>query len=221
MKRLIRPGPITLELPGGHPPVTYDAIDAHPAHKLAYVSDIEWQVQLAAKGISERDNRLMPKSVTTPEAFYKLMAAAALDAIGLPDLLQRLERAERELEIIQEAFGEADAKAKSARHQAITDDAASSESTIASILRGASTGRGPERIRIHDQRTGTLQTHPVQSETVDQRRRLSTVPSPVQRSGGTEPPVPSCQPAKRTARGSRSALAKFLAIARIRVRVIA
>jgi hypothetical protein len=41
----------------------------------------------------------MPRSVTTPKAFYKVMAGAALDAIDLPSLLGQLERANQELEI--------------------------------------------------------------------------------------------------------------------------
>jgi hypothetical protein len=61
------------------------------------VSDYEWLVELAAKGLAERDNHLMPKSVTTPEAFYKVMARAALDAAGLQALLEDLARAEQEL----------------------------------------------------------------------------------------------------------------------------
>ena len=40
-----------------------------PARRLLGVSDYEWLVELAAKGMAERDNHPMPKSVTTPEAF--------------------------------------------------------------------------------------------------------------------------------------------------------
>ncbi len=54
-------------------------------------------VKLAAKGMAERDNHLMPKSVTTPEEFYEIMARTALDAIGLQTLLEELARAEQEL----------------------------------------------------------------------------------------------------------------------------
>jgi hypothetical protein len=61
------------------------------------VSDYEWLVELAAKGMAERDNHPMPKSVTTPEAFYEIMARAALDVIGLQTLLEDLARAEQEL----------------------------------------------------------------------------------------------------------------------------
>ena len=49
--------------------------------------DLERCVAVAAKGMAERDNHPMPGSVTTPEAFYKVMAAAALDAIGPQALL--------------------------------------------------------------------------------------------------------------------------------------
>ena len=61
--------------------------------------DYEWHVEMAAKGMAERDNHPMPKSVTTPEAFYEVMAGAALDGIDLRALLERVARAERELEI--------------------------------------------------------------------------------------------------------------------------
>jgi hypothetical protein len=62
------------------------------------MSDYEWLVALAAKGMAERDNHPMPKSVTTPEAFYEVMARAALDAIGLQALLEELARAVQEVE---------------------------------------------------------------------------------------------------------------------------
>jgi len=68
------------------------------------VSDYEWHVELAAKGLAQRDTHSMPKSVTTPEGFYEVMADAALDAAGLRALLERLARAERGLEIIQDAL---------------------------------------------------------------------------------------------------------------------
>ena len=61
------------------------------------MSDYEWLVELAAKGMAERDNHPMPKSVTTPEAFYEIMARAALEAIGLRTLLEEFARAEQEL----------------------------------------------------------------------------------------------------------------------------
>ena len=61
------------------------------------MSDYEWLVELAAKGIAERDNHPMPKSVTTPEAFYEIIARAALDAIGVQALLEELAQAEQEL----------------------------------------------------------------------------------------------------------------------------
>jgi len=60
------------------------------------MSDYEWLVELAAKGMAERDNHPMPRSVTTPEAFYEVMARAALEAIGLQTLLEELARAEQE-----------------------------------------------------------------------------------------------------------------------------
>jgi hypothetical protein len=66
------------------------------------VSDYESLVELAAKGLAERDNHQMPKSVTTPEAFYEVMARAALDAVGLQALLEELARAEQELKNAEE-----------------------------------------------------------------------------------------------------------------------
>jgi hypothetical protein len=61
------------------------------------MSDYQSLVELAAKGMAERDNHPVPKSVTTPEAFYEIMASAALDAIGLQTLLEEFARAEQEL----------------------------------------------------------------------------------------------------------------------------
>jgi hypothetical protein len=81
------------------------------------VSAYEWLVELVARGLAERDNHPMPESVTTPEGFHEVTARAALDAIDLPALLERQARAERELEIANEALTEADAKAKNARHR--------------------------------------------------------------------------------------------------------
>ena len=79
--------------------------------------DYKRQVKLAAKGLAERDNHPMSKSVTTPEAFYEVMAGAALDAVGLRALLERLVRAERELEITQDLSRRTDADSKHARHR--------------------------------------------------------------------------------------------------------
>jgi hypothetical protein len=61
------------------------------------MSDYEWLVELAAKAMAERDNHPLPKSVTTPEAFYEVMARAALDAIGLQSLLEESAQAEQQL----------------------------------------------------------------------------------------------------------------------------
>ena len=108
------------------------AIDTQTALTLCLVLDYKQQVKLAAKGLADRDNHPMPMSVSTPEAFYEVMAAAVLDAIDLPALLERVTRAEQELEIIQEALSRADTEAKNARHQPITHGEASEESSIAS-----------------------------------------------------------------------------------------
>jgi len=70
---------------------------ASRARTLFVVSDYEVMVELAAKGMAERDNHPMPKSVTTPGAFYEVMARAALEAAGLRALLEDFARAEQEL----------------------------------------------------------------------------------------------------------------------------
>ena len=84
-------------------------------YSVLIVSDYEWMVQLAAKGLREHDNHPMPPSVTTAEAFYEVMAGAALDGIDLRALLERLARAEQELETIKEQLRQAEAKAEKAR----------------------------------------------------------------------------------------------------------
>jgi hypothetical protein len=61
------------------------------------MSDYEWMVELAGKAMAERDNHPLPKSVTTPDAFYEVMARAALDAIGLQSLLEESAQAHEEL----------------------------------------------------------------------------------------------------------------------------
>ncbi len=96
-------------------------------------SDYEWHVELAAKGLAQRDKYPMPPSVTTPEGFYELMAAAALDAAGLRDLLERVAGAERNLEGIQDALKQADANAKNARHRAMTDEKGPADPSISSF----------------------------------------------------------------------------------------
>lgn len=47
------------------------------------LSDFERYVQLAAQGLAKRDTYPLPTSVKTPEAFYSIMAFAALNATGL------------------------------------------------------------------------------------------------------------------------------------------
>ena len=78
-------------------------------------SDYHRYVKAAAKGMAKRDNHPMPGFVTTPEAFYEVMAAAALDAVGFKALLERLTRAVREPEITQEPSRRAGARSKHAR----------------------------------------------------------------------------------------------------------
>jgi hypothetical protein len=102
-----------------------------------FTRDYEWLVELAAKGLAERDNHAMPKSVTTPEAFYEVMARAALDAIGLPALLERVARAERKLRTTDEALkreramnGWAKAEAENGRLRAMVDETCSERSSV-------------------------------------------------------------------------------------------
>ena len=95
------------------------------------VSDYEWHVELAAKGLAQRDRYPMPPSVTTPEGFYEVMAGAALDATGLLDLLERVVRAERNLEAAQGALRQADAKVDNDRDRAMTHETAPSEPSTA------------------------------------------------------------------------------------------
>ena len=169
------------------------------------MSEYEWQVKLAAKGLAERAKRPIP--AMTDEAFYEIMAAAALDAIDLPALLKRVTGAERELEIIQEALRRADTEAKNARHKPMIDGEDSEESSLAAILRGASTSRGP--MRTDNLCPSPLPRDPEHSDPVDERRRLSAVSPPINRSGKTGPPPPPRKPPNRTARGSRRALVNF------------
>jgi hypothetical protein len=108
-----------------------------------FTRDYEWLVGLAAKGLTERDDHPMPKSVTTPEAFYEVMARAALDAIGLQALLERVARAERKLRITEEALkleraknGWDDAKAENARLRAMIDETRCVPSNITAMTPG-------------------------------------------------------------------------------------
>jgi hypothetical protein len=79
------------------------------------VSGYDQYVKVAAKGIAERDSHSMPESVTTPEAFYEVMAGAALDAVDFRTLVEQLARATREPGITQELFSGAGARSKHAR----------------------------------------------------------------------------------------------------------
>lgn len=99
-----------------------DRILAQTRHDAVSMPDYEWYVELGAKGMAQRDNHPMPKSVTTPEEFYEIMSAAALDAIGLRTLLSRLARAERELELTRDSLRKPEANAEHARHQRRSDE---------------------------------------------------------------------------------------------------
>ena len=170
------------------------------------MSDYEWQVKLAAKGLAERDNHPMPKSATTPAAFYEVMAAAALEAIDLPALLDRVTRAERDLEIMREAFTRADAEAKYARHKRMSEGEDSEESSIASMLRGAGANRGP--IGTHNPRPRPLPRDPEHNDAAEERRTSSLVPPPPNDERQSRPPPPTQprQPLHRTRRRSRRTL---------------
>jgi hypothetical protein len=91
---------------------------AAAARDQLFPSEYEWHVHLAAKGLAERDTYPMPKSVTTPQEFYEIMAGAALEATGLRALLDRAARAERELELLRDELEQGDAKAAMGRHVA-------------------------------------------------------------------------------------------------------
>ncbi len=91
---------------------------AAAARDQLFPSEYEWHVHLAAKGLAERDTYAMPKSITTPQEFYEIMAGAALEATGLRGLLDRAARAERELELLRDELEQGDAKAATGRHVA-------------------------------------------------------------------------------------------------------
>jgi len=186
-----------------HPRSTHESV----LHLLC-MSNYELQVKLGAKALAERDSHLMPISATTPEAFYELMAAAVLDAIDLPALLERVTRAERELEIIQQALRRADIEAATARHKAMTDGDASEDSSIASILRDSSMSGRPVRTQNPDPRP--LSRDPGQTGAVDKWRRASVLRPPLERSESMRPQPPPAPPprqppsrTRRMRRGSR------------------
>ena len=93
------------------------ALAALTRQDVVSASDYERYVKVAAKGMAERDNHPMPVSVTTPEAFYEVMAGAALDAVGFRALVERLTRAVREPEITREQLRRAEADSEHARHR--------------------------------------------------------------------------------------------------------
>jgi hypothetical protein len=176
-------------MPGAHALDRSDhlsAIDTTAALTLCLVLDYKQQVKIAAKGLAERDSHPMPEFVTTPEAFYEVMAAAVLDAIDLPALLERVAKAERELEIVQEALSRADSEAKNARHQPMTDGGAPEESSIAAILRGSSTSCGPRGSQAPC--AGPSPKHPEGNNAAAERRRSSAASRPLNRSRQTRPP---------------------------------
>ena len=91
------------------------ALAALSRQDVVSISGYHQYVKVAAKGMAERDNHSMPESVTTPEAFYEVMACAALDAVGFSALVERLARAMREPGITQESLRRAGARSKHAR----------------------------------------------------------------------------------------------------------
>ena len=98
------------------------------APRVAPVSEYERLVELAAKGLAERDNHPMPRSVTTPGEFYEVMAGAALDAIGLRELLDEVEasREQRELTVPADATVPVNADAAPLLGEELPDDPGSS-----------------------------------------------------------------------------------------------
>jgi hypothetical protein len=85
-------------------------------------SDFARYVEVAAKGMAERDSHPMPESVTTPEAFYKVMAAAALEAIG-PRALRGVNSAHGgKPESSQEPGRRPDTNSKRVRHRRLFGD---------------------------------------------------------------------------------------------------
>ena len=119
-----------------------DAAQRNP-QDVVRVSDYEWHVELAAKGLAERDSYPIPHSVTTPKAFYEVMAAAALDATGLRALLERVARAERDLEAMRKAISQADAEAGNGRHRTTNATAAAGGIPAVPIPSTPSAGLGP------------------------------------------------------------------------------
>jgi hypothetical protein len=85
------------------PPARQDVVGA---------SEYGQYLKMAAQGMAERDNYPMPKSVTTPEMFYEVMARAALDAIDFRLLLGQLERANQQLRSSQETSRLSDTRAE-------------------------------------------------------------------------------------------------------------
>ena len=65
--------------------------------------------------MAEHDDYPMPKSVTTAERFYEVMARAALDAIDFRVLLGQLERANQQLHITQDVLRLSETSAEDSR----------------------------------------------------------------------------------------------------------
>jgi hypothetical protein len=91
------------------------ALAALSRQDVVSISGYHQYVKVAAKGMAERDSHSMPESVTTPEAFYEVMADAALDAVGFRALVERLARAMREPGTTQESLRRVSARSKHAR----------------------------------------------------------------------------------------------------------
>ena len=91
------------------------ALAALTRQDVVSISGYRQYVKVAAKGMAERDSHSMPESVTTPEAFYEVMAGAALDAVGFRALVERLARAVREPGTTHEPVKRAAARSKHAR----------------------------------------------------------------------------------------------------------
>lgn len=170
------------------------AKQAAPREHL-FPSEYEWHVHLAAKGMAERDTYPMPKSVTTAEGFYEIMAGAALEATGLRALLGRAVQAERELELLREELQLGDAKAAMGRHVAQGRHAPRSRPPAAPAAAALATERA---------RTPVGASIPTSSGPVDPSPPSVSPPSSPSMPGSPTPnAVPAGRRAKRPASSAR------------------
>ena len=97
-------------------PTRLNPAPAQPARQdVVGASGYGQYLKMAARGMAERDDYPMPKSVTTAERFYEVMARAALDAIDFRVLLGQLERANQQLHITQDVLRLSETSAEDSR----------------------------------------------------------------------------------------------------------